>query len=188
MNFRKGIVTAAAALLIVAGGAASTVDAAESGTGNASVQITAGSSSVMSVEVTSANFGTSEYSYAETSKTAKVTITATDNRGTGLGWHVNLSGTDFAGNNGKSFDVGNLALAADALNGVASGGYNPSVDGITKNGAAPVKSSPTSILSAQASKGIGQFKYDMNGTLKIPAGTLVGTYTSVLTVAIVSGP
>jgi hypothetical protein len=188
MNVRKSILTAAAALLIVAGGAASTVDAAETSSGNASVKIATSGSNVLSVEIASADFGTSDYSYVEMSKNAKVTVTATDNRGTGLGWHVNLSGTNFNGDNGKSIAISNLSLTADALQGIAINGYNPSTDGISKSNASPVTTSQTPILSAQPMKGMGQYKLEMNGALKIPAGTLVGTYTSVLTVQIASAP
>jgi hypothetical protein len=190
MNLRKSILSAAAALLILAGAATTNVIAAPTDTGNATVTIA--STGVLSVLVSDAAFGTHPYSFTNTvGVPGSLTVTATDERGTAAGWNVNLSGTDFSRDVNTSFDISNLNLTAGTVVGVPFGGATASASGITASSAAPVLETGTSVtkvLSAAVLSGAGQFDLPMTGSLTIPAGTLVGTYTSEVTVTIVSGP
>ncbi len=193
MNIRKGILAAAAALLIVVGGATSQVDAATSDTGSATVTITtSATNNYLAVEVSDANFNSWPYSFTDTLDVpGSLTVTATDTRGTGAGWKVNLSATDFIRDASTSFDISHLDLTAGSVEGVLFQGKIGSTIGISASSAVPVQEtgvSTTQVLTASARSGMGQFQLPMTGSLDIPGGTLEGLYTSTVTVSIVTGP
>ncbi len=73
----------------------------------------------------------------------------------------------------------NLTLTGSSL---------PAGTGIT----APVKAGPlnvgTKVLGASVTNGNGTFAQTLNLNLNIPPGTLVGSYTSTITITAASGP
>ncbi len=180
--------------MLLAGGATGSVGAATTATGNATVSITSDTATnFLAVSITNASFGSRPYSFtATTNVPGSLTVTAIDTRGSALGWNVNLSATDFARDPSTTFDIGNLSLTAGPVAGIATGGGSvPSTAGIVTSSAAPVQktgSGSTKILSAAPLSGMGTFDLPMTGNLTIPAETLIGAYTSVVSVAIVSGP
>lgn len=181
MNLRKTILTMAATLLLLAGLSTSNVGAADN---LATVSIITGPENIMTVVISSAVFTATQYSLQDTTTTSTVTVTPTDLRGTAAGWNVNLSATDLSRDASTNFAISNLSLVAGELTG-------PGAASITKNNAAPVQKtgvSTTKILSAPIGSGMGAFVLTMAGTLTIPGGTLIGLYTSTMTVTIATGP
>lgn len=196
MNFRSKLVAVVGSALILA--SSLTMGAAQSAptaTGNATVRVTSDTTTnYLAVSINSADFGGVPYSFQDQTATGSFTVGVIDTRGTAAGWNVTLNATDFkTGDSSQFFDISNLSLTAGAQIGVpiASGDPMPSTANMTPSSAAPVQETgtgTTKIWSAQALAGAGQFELPMAGTLKVPGGTLVGSYTSVVTVSIVTGP
>ena len=115
--------------------------------------------------------------------------TAKDPTGTGAGWHVTVSATNFANAGGKTiavegFDmkmnaVSKLDESSNALPSVA-----PTFDGVF----APLSAAPQQILSAALDEGMGYYGFTPDFQLDVPASTYAGDYTSTLTVQIVAAP
>lgn len=184
MNLRKSIVAIAAAALVLAGSATATL-AATTDTNTATVTIIA-TTDVLAVTVSSASFGSHPYNLAPQTVTGNLKITAYDNRGTGAGWRVNLRASNFSSlSTVSTIPVGNLSLIAGTI---APVGTVFGLEGVTKSDASPVNATGTQVLRADLGAGMGTFELPMSASLLVPGGTLVGTYTSTVTVDIVSGP
>jgi hypothetical protein len=155
---------------------------------NAVVQITPVSGAGLSASITGVTFPSVQYSFADTTRTGSFVISALDNRGTGLGWNIVLSATDFrnAGNT-RSFSAGKLSLAVGAI---AVDAGNPAIASPNQNvfPITTVSGTGQKIWNAAAGSGDGQYTLTSVGTLTVPGGTLVDTYSSVVTVSITSGP
>jgi hypothetical protein len=153
---------------------------------NAVVQITAVPNAGLSASITGVTFPSVQYSFTDTTRTGSFLITALDNRGSALGWNIVLSASNFSNaNNTRSFPVGQLSLAAGS---VATNAGNPNVTGQTSVAQTPVTTGGAKIWSAAAGSGDGQYTLTSVGTLIVPGGTLVDTYSSLVTVGINSGP
>ena len=192
MNLRTRIFAIVGALMLVGGTAATTLaQAVPTDTGNATVSITSDATvNYLAVSISDASFTPKPYSFTDQSTSGALTVTVTDTRGTAAGWNVNLDATDF-GSGGGSFSISNLSLTAGAVAGALFQDATASALGITASNASPVKKtgvSTTKVLSAAVASGAGLFNLPMTGSLNIPGGTLVGTYTSTVTVSIASGP
>ena len=115
------------------------------------------------------------------------TFTVTDSRGAGVGWNVTVQASQFTS--------GGHTLA---LNSVSM--PQPSVTKGTpqSTGLPTIMSGPYTIDSASAIKmasaaadGSGEGSYIFTPgllTLSVPANTYAGTYTSTVTVSVISGP
>jgi hypothetical protein len=115
------------------------------------------------------------------------TFTVTDSRGTGVGWNVTVQATQFM-SGGHTLPLGSVSMPqpnvakstpqSTALPAIMSGPY--AIDGI----------SAVKIASA-AADGSGEGSYIFTPgllTLSVPASTYAGTYTSTVTVSVISGP
>jgi hypothetical protein len=116
-------------------------------------------------------------------------VTATDDRGTALGWSVSIGATDFIKSDqsvGVDIGIGNLVLTPQTPTRVVGVGTTPTATTVQN----PVVETPNTAQLWHAAKdeGDGQFELPLNGTLKVPAGTLVDTYTSTVTVSISVAP
>jgi hypothetical protein len=196
MNFRNKLVAVVGSALILA--SSLTMGAAQSAptaTGNATVRVTSDTTTnYLAVSINSADFGGVPYSFQNQQANASLTVGVTDTRGSAAGWNVSLNATDFRNGDGSQFfGIGNLSLVAGTQVGqpYISGDPMPSTANMTAFSAAPVQKtgdSTTKIWSAAELAGAGKFELPMAGTLTVPGGTLVGDYTSVVTVSIISGP
>jgi len=191
MNLRNRFLATAGAVLLVATTTLTGLAQTQQATGNATVSITSDTTTnYLAVSVTNAAFGGYAYSFVDQTAAGSLTVTATDTRGTAAGWNVSLSASDFAAGT-ERIAIANLALTAGTPSALAFGGSTGSTAGVVATSAAPVQQTGTStskILSAGVGSGAGQFQLPMTGALNIPGGTLVGSYTSTVSVAIVSGP
>ena len=124
---------------------------------------------------------------ARTTTATMGTFTVTDSRGTGVGWSVTVQATQFT-SGGHTLPLGSASMPVPSvakvtpqstgLPAIMPGPYT--IDGI----------SATKIASA-AADGSGEGSYIFTPgllTLSVPASTYAGTYTSTVTVSVISGP
>lgn len=185
MNLRNRLIaTVGATALLVS--TAVTGLAADS---NATVKINENAGD-FSVSISSVDFGELSYNFDNQLVVDKaITVTVKDNRGSAPGWNVSLSGGAFTDTTiNKSFASTNLNLEA-ASPAITYVGGNTNVSGQTALQAPfGVSGTATKIWSAGAGSGDGEYKQNLLADLTVPGGTLVGNYTSTLTVNIASGP
>lgn len=142
------------------------------------VEIAADPDAALTVSIAATDFTGVTYSNTDQTATGStLTVTAADTRGTAAGWSVTLSGSDFAGKTTNSIAVGNLGLTSGTVSG--TGGTPP-----TGSSLAAVSGTAQTILSAGEGTGNGSYNQTLTGSLNVPGGTLVDTYSSTLTVTI----
>jgi hypothetical protein len=121
-------------------------------------------------------------------------IVVTDARGTGNGWHLTIVSTQF--NTGTSNPIHTLSTSASIISSLAIL-CNPGVkctlphNNISSTGLgvpAAAGATPVEFFNATANTGLGMFTIIPTVSIFIPASTFAGTYTSNVTVALVSGP
>jgi hypothetical protein len=163
---------------------------------DATVVVTGGSLSVSPAAVSFSGVTLDGTDKTSTSAFGANTWTATDARGTGVGWNLTIISTDFVGSGGAaghSLDI----TAVDQLFSIQlDNGHISVIAGNT----APT--SPATVLttipftgdpalkfaSAAATEGMGSYTLQPNFSLMIPAETYAGTYTAAMTITAVSGP
>jgi hypothetical protein len=142
--------------------------------------------SVQIAETTPFNDVTYNLTTAQTSSGA-LTVTVLDNRGTATGWNVTLKATDFIRSNtavGSNIAVSNFNLTPGAPTRTSGVGAIPT----TTFTQLPVQSTSNPLWTANNNQGDGQFALPLSGSLNVPAGTLVDTYTSTVTADITAAP
>ena len=113
------------------------------------------------------------------------TITATDNRGSGAGWSVTGTSTDFSCcSDTHTIAVTNLAINPN--NSTLAGVNGASTTGVTAGSSHTFTSTIDSatIVSASADNGMGQYTINPAVTLTIPVGVYAGTYTATATITV----
>jgi hypothetical protein len=128
----------------------------------------------------------------DSTPTYTVPLTIQDTRGSGAGWNATITSTTFS-TGGATPSL--LATNSSSLTGVTSacaGGtcVNPT-NAITYPVAVPAASTaPTAVkfFNAAASSGMGKFTVTPTVGVFVPQSSVAGTYSSTLTISIVSGP
>jgi hypothetical protein len=103
------------------------------------------------------------------------------------GWNVQISASSFAYSgplNGSAIPSSNLQLSTSGAPIVISGAGS----GVTTTSATGAIASPRKVLSAAAGAGIGIFEQELAFQLTIPGRTLIGTYTSTITITSTAAP
>ena len=152
----------------------------------ASVVLTGGTLTVTTPTV--ADFAGVTLNGSAQSTTASMgTFNVTDARGTGVGWNVTVQATQFT-MTGHTLPMDSISMPAPTVAKIAnSSGNLPSLT----SGPYPIDhASAVKITSAAADgTGMGSYTYTPGAlTLSIPANTYAGTYTSTVTVSVVTGP
>ncbi len=181
MNLFKKITTGALALTLSVG----LVGSAFAATGDVAVEVIpiANNGNVLTVAISQlTDLGDYQYSLTDQpTSPGLLKIDAADYRGTADGWKVTLSGTDFIP---VLFTVDNLGLTAGTVRTISTSAL-PSEAAPVSSSAADVMLAPGStVLTAPTGTGAGIYQADYQVDLNIPGGTLVGQYTSTLTVTI----
>ena len=155
----------------------------------ATVAITQLPDAALSVSIGNTSFGEITYSFTDSAPLpGQFSLTASDTRGTAAGWNVVFAATDFVGAaTDDSIPVGNLALAAGTVTTVA-GNANTSAPHQGTFAVASASTAGQKIWNASPGYGDGVYTLAVPATLVVPGGTLVDTYTSIVTVSITSGP
>ncbi len=124
--------------------------------------------------------------------TYTVPATVTDSRGTGAGWNLTLTSTQFStgGPTPSTLSTGASSLTG-VTNACVSGTCTAPTNAITYPVAVPagtVAPAAVKYFNAAASTGKGKFTNTPSVDVSVPANSDAGTYTSTLTLAAVSGP
>lgn len=111
------------------------------------------------------------------------TVDLRDPRGTGSGWHVNISASDFTNisKSEQAIPAGGFSIPSPPTITTAAGNSSPAAF------AGPL-GSPLTLLSANPGTGMGRYQTNPDLSLIVPAGTMAGTYESTVTLTISSGP
>lgn len=111
------------------------------------------------------------------------TITTTDNRGSGAGWSVTSTSSDFTCcSPTRTIAVTNLTINPD--NSTLAGVNGASTTNVTAGSSHTFTSTSDSatIVTASSDAGMGQYTINPSVTLTIPVGVYAGTYTATLTI------
>jgi hypothetical protein len=120
-------------------------------------------------------------------------MTITDSTGSGAGWNVTVTSTRFSTGGGSPHLFSTTASSATGVSSSCAGGAtctNPT-NAISYPLTVPAgTTAPTAVklFNAAADTGMGGFTVTPTVQVSIPANTYAGTYTSIVTVAAVSGP
>ena len=119
-------------------------------------------------------------------------LTATDTTGTGAGWNLTITSTQFTTGGGTPHT---LAANASTITGVTSACAtgtctNPTNAVSPTVGVPAAATAPTAVkfFNAAANTGLGSFTVTPTVGVFVPSSTFAGSYSSTLTVSIVSGP
>lgn len=119
-------------------------------------------------------------------------LTATDTTGTGAGWNLTITSTQFTTGGGTPHT---LAANASTITGATSACATGTCTNPTNAVAYPVgvpaaATAPTAVkfFNAAANTGLGSFTVTPTVGVFVPSSTFAGSYSSTLTVSIVSGP
>lgn len=125
-------------------------------------------------------------------------ITVIDARGSGGGWNVTITSTQFRLHDGKDHDQGKERLSAKASSIIGvnvscapnSTCTNPmnSVSYPLLVPAGKIPPPPVKFFNAAAGSGLGEFLLSMMVQVKVPAKVEPGTFTSTIIVTIANGP
>jgi hypothetical protein len=161
----------------------------------ATVTITGGSLSVTAADITFSGVTLDGSDQTTTSASGANNWSASDARGTGVGWNLTIVATDFSDGGTRSLDISSAdqefkIQLLDTNVAVTAGNTEPvsqvaALTAIPESPAAALK-----FLSAAVDTGMGSYTLNPNFELEIPAETYVGTgtYTSTVTITAVSGP
>jgi hypothetical protein len=150
------------------------------------------SGSVLSASTSATPSFSANLDSGDSTPTFTIPVTTQDTRGTGAGWNETITSTQFSTGGASPYT---LATNAATLTGVAvasgSGTNTSPTNAVTYPVAVPAGSTaPTAVkfLNAAAATGMGKFTITPTVSVFVPQNSYAGTYTSTVTLAIVSGP
>ena len=119
-------------------------------------------------------------------------VEAIDPRGTGTGWNLTVTSTQFSDGSGHTFPT-SASTITGTTNGCGPSSTCTAATNAVANSnlglpAAAVAPAAVKFFNATAATGLG--KIDVNATVSVlvPANVFAGTYNSTVTVSVVSGP
>lgn len=162
-------------------------------TDDTNVTVTAGSLA-LTAHPTATDFGGVTLDGTAKTTTSELSVfEANDSRGTGEGWNVTISGTQFTEWDGANYvTTDGTTLATNSLSMAA-----PTVTADGTDSPAPtmtagpytIDGASVKIASAALDAGMGTYDFSTAGlTLAIPADTYANDYRSDLTVTVATGP
>jgi hypothetical protein len=125
-----------------------------------------------------------------TPATDTIAIDVKDLRGSGAGWNLQITSTQFSAGSGNVLPTNATSItlvtaACDA--GVCTPAVNTVVTPVTVP-ADTTAPDPVKFFSTQALTGMGDFTVTPTFSLSVPANTLAGTYTSTMTITSGAAP
>lgn len=168
-------IVAAMALVVSAAALAGTLTTTATLTGTAGISLTLPSNPSISSTLDGTD-QTASYSPV---------LGVVDARGTGAGWNLTISATDFSDGSGHTLAPGTVTAAAQACHSGSSCTAATS-SGITYP--LTITGTAAKFFNAATSTGLG--KVDVTPTIQvaIPGNAYAGTYTSTVTLAAATGP
>jgi WxL domain surface cell wall-binding len=110
---------------------------------------------------------------------------AKDPTGTGSGWHATIAAADFSDGT-HTISASNLKTKLEDGTIVSVAGNTAPTSSVTAYTA--LSATPQTFLSAASGAGMGTYTFVPDFSLDVAAETYAGSYTSTVTVAIISGP
>ncbi|MEW6283530.1 MAG: WxL domain-containing protein [Candidatus Eremiobacterota bacterium] len=120
--------------------------------------------------------------------TSTPTLTLTDARGSGSGWNVTLSATNFTSGGNSILASGFTFTGPGGTVTTVAGNAPPTQSTVVAQALSP---GGFKVLSAAANTGMGRYTYTPATAqfgLTVPASTFAGNYSSTMTFTIASGP
>ncbi len=120
---------------------------------------------------------------------AQLQVVDARGRATGGGWNLTVGATQFSDGAGHT-----LPAAADSISSVTTACHTGSTCALPTNSVSnanlsiPTSPSTVKFLNAATASGLGRVDVNMNVDVAVPASTIAATYTSTVTVAVVTGP
>jgi hypothetical protein len=180
----KAVYLCLAALMIAAVWAASATPATVPVTATVNAGALSGSSSATpSVSVT--------LNGTDQTPTYTAPLAANDETGSGSGWNLTISSTQFSTGGGSPKTLSTSASAINSINSACTQGTCTSTtNSVGYPVLIPAGSSPTPVkfFNASANTGMGDFTITPTVAVSVPANAFAGTYSSTLTIAVASGP
>lgn len=172
-------------------GIAMAPSAADAATSAASETITGGSLAFINSTPSPVAFPTTTLNGTDQTQSQTQTIDVSDARGTGVGWNITATSTNFV-SGGNSLVAGSVqVLAAPAVacdSGVSCVTAVPSTTYPYTLPSGTTAPAATKFYNATASTGTGAQTVTPTWRLAVPATAATGTYTSTWTLSLVSGP
>jgi hypothetical protein len=112
-------------------------------------------------------------------------LSVVDSRGTGAGWNLTVSATNFSDGSGHTLAPGTITSASavcKAGNSCTAATSSGITYPLTVNGTA------AKLFNAAANTGLGKIDVTPTFAVSIPGNAYAGTYNSTVTLASVSGP
>jgi hypothetical protein len=122
-----------------------------------------------------------------------MTLAAKDRRGSGAGWNLTITSTQFTTGGGSAQTLSTSATTVTAVSSVCAGGgtcTNPT-NSIAYPLTVPAGSTaPTAVklFNSAVNSGLGDFTLTPNFSLAVPANAYAGSYSSTMTFSMVSAP
>jgi len=130
---------------------------------------------------------------AKTSTATIPTFSATDARGTGLGWRISVAGTQFCEqlsgatcvvSSPKTLPTGSLSVVAPSATAGTGSGTVPTMSAMTG-----LDGATDTLASAALLNGMGSYTFGTSvATLSLAANVYAKTYVSTITYTIATGP
>lgn len=181
---RKAVVTVAA---LVAAGLVPASAFAASATVTGTV-----SGSTLGVSTSATPSFSANLDSGDSTQTFSVPLTLQDTRGTGAGWNLTVTSTQYTTGGGTP---STLATTASSITGVtsvcASGTCTNPTNSIAFPVGVPAASTPPTaakFYDASANTGMGKFTVTPTIGVFVPQNSVAGTYNSTLSIAVVTGP
>ena len=112
-------------------------------------------------------------------------LSVVDSRGTGAGWNLTVSATNFSDGSGHTLAPGTIT-GASAVCKAGNSCTAATSSGITYP--LTVGGSAAKLFNAALNTGLGKIDVTPTFAVSIPGNAYAGTYTSTVTLASVSGP
>lgn len=179
---KVGVLLAVMALLAVTAGVAAAEDA--------TVTVTGGSLSVTAANVALSGVTLDGTDQTSTSASGSNTWSATDARGTGVGWHLTIASGDFSDGGTNLIDISAAdqefkIQLLDANINVTAGNTKPTSSATALTG---IADATVTFASAAVNAGMGTYAINPNFELEVPAETFAAAYTATITVTSVTAP
>ena len=119
-------------------------------------------------------------------------ITVTEARGSGAGWNLTITSTQFSTGGGSPNTLPTNASTVASITSSCAGGTctNPT-NSVTYPVGVPAGSGPPTAVkffNAAANTGMGKFTVTPTIDVSVPANAYAGSYSSTVTLAVASGP